>query len=96
MVQNFRGSLWAVTGSRVDWGSNRYSPELHEHVGDRRHGACNPDRVSLMRAESIKVAMESLAGDLSSREVEVSEDTEPTDGKEESHCPTPSQSHCLV
>ena len=43
-----------------------------------------------MQAESIKVAMKSLAGDLSSRDVEVSEDTESTQGKEESHCTTPS------
>ena len=53
-----------------------------------------------MRAESIMVAMESLAEglavDLSSREVEISEDTEWTEWEEESHCTRPIQSHCLV
>ena len=49
-----------------------------------------------MRAESRQVAMESLAGDLSCRDVEVSEDTEAAPGKEESHCTAPSQAHCLV
>lgn len=64
--------------------------------GDRRRGACNPDRISLMQAESTKEAMESLAGDLSSRDVEVSEDTETTAGNEESQCTPPSQAHGLV
>ena len=69
---------------------------MHEHVGDRRHAACNPDRVSLMRAESRQVAMESLAGDLSCRDIEVSEDTETAPWTEESHCTRPSQARCLV